>query len=113
MGERSNRELLLISDTRAMNITVELTPDSHPRFWALYHQEPEDMRQNNSPIHLWVRRFTLYSNETYAKMSHEKIVGPITWEHHELFPELQIGYDSRGIRWLLEPVPLYVYNIDG
>lgn len=88
-------------------VIVEETTDKQPRVWALYKPEPEEYVTNNAQIHMWFRRFELFTYEALAKKILEKRIGmKVIWQHHNLFPELQLGTDERGFRWLLEPVPI-------
>jgi hypothetical protein len=105
-----NRLVLVREDSETYygeHYFIEETVDKQPRLWALYKPTSLCDIGNDAPLHLWIRRFDLYITEEAAKQAlNERINGKVLWRHHELFPELQIGVDDRGFRWLLEPVPI-------
>lgn len=87
---------------------LDRTPDGHLQVWLLYRPEPFVWASNDDvATHLWIRRAELYSSEERAKQGLERLIGlTVSWYQHSLFPELQIGRDPRGFRWLLCPAPI-------
>ncbi len=90
----------------------ERTPDGHPRVWLLYHPEPfAPGSDDDRAIHLWVRRCDVFTSHHAAIAHLYALLGPdlaasVKWREHELFPELTVGVDRRGHRWLLTWAPV-------
>lgn len=90
----------------------ERTPDGHPKVWLLYRPEPfAPGSDDDRAIHLWVRRCDVFTSERAALSHLYALLGPdlaasVRWREHELFPELTVGVDRRGCRWLLTWAPV-------
>lgn len=90
----------------------ERTPDGHPQVWLLYRPEPfAPGGDDDRAIHLWVRRCDVFTTQRAALAHLYGLLGPdlaasIRWKEHELFPELTVGVDRRGHRWLLTWAPV-------
>lgn len=90
----------------------ERTPDGHPKVWLLYRPEPfAPGSDDDRAIHLWVRRCDVFTSQRAALAHLYALLGPdlaasVRWREHELFPELTVGVDRRGCRWLLTWAPV-------
>lgn len=85
---------------------MEYTVDGHPQVWLLYQPEPFEFGSDDDrSIHLWVRRCRVFFSRQAAIDHLKSILGhEVVWKpYNELFPELWIGVDYRGVRWLMEP----------
>lgn len=90
-------------------LLTERTPDGEPRVWLLYQPEPYPHGgHEDRAIHLWVRRASVYPSQESAILGLERLLGhTVAWRKYDpLFPELWIGIDHRGYRWLMEPAPV-------
>jgi len=88
---------------------TERTPDGHPQVWLLYSPEPFRIDSpEEREINLWVRRCSVYpTRERAIEALNERLGDNVAWRpYHPLFPELWIGIDRRGARWLMEAAPV-------
>lgn len=88
---------------------VERTPDGHFQVWCLYQPEPfPHGSDDDRSIHLWVRRASVFTSKELAVHHLAGLIGEMVEfrPYDPLFPELLIGRDSRGKRWLMEPAPV-------
>lgn len=97
----------------AIDVTHQLalgtTPDGHAEVVLLYSPEPFEFGSDDDrSIHLWVRRCSVHSSRENAIDHLNGILSDdVQWRPYDpLFPELWIGFDSRGSRWLLESAPV-------
>lgn len=87
----------------------EQTPDGLPQVWLLYTPEPYPHGgHEDQAIHLWVRRCSVFTSQQAAIVHLDNLLGhQVPWRKYDpLFPELWIGIDYRGYRWLMEPAPV-------
>lgn len=87
----------------------ERTPDGHTQVWLLYRPEPHEIDSDDErSIHLWVRRANVFTSQQYAVLFLASLIGEMVEfrPYDPLFPELWIGHDSRGHRWLMCPAPV-------
>lgn len=100
---------MVASSSRFVLNLPERTPDGYAQVWLLYKPEPysPDSPQERE-INLWVRRCSIFSSKQAAIDYLNGILGQeVAWRPYDpLFPELWIGFDSRGSRWLMEPAPV-------
>lgn len=90
-------------------LVLGTTPDGLPEVWLLYSPEPYPHGgHEDQALYLWVRRCSVYPSQESAILGLERILGHVVcWSPYDpLFPELWIGIDHRGYRWLLEPAPV-------
>ena len=91
------------------NLVLGTTPDGHPEVWLLYSPEPYPPGSyDDRAIPLWVRRANVFSSREAAMIHPERLTGYVVeWRPYDpLFPELWVGTDGRGARWLMEPAPI-------
>ena len=87
----------------------ERTPDGHPQVWLLYRPEPFEFDSDDDrSIHSWVRRCDVFTSQATAMAFLDALLGhQVHWRlYNELFPELWIGNDHRGYRWLMQNAPV-------
>lgn len=86
----------------------ERTPDGYAQIWLLYSPEPFEFDSDDDrSIHLWVHRASVFTSQAAAMGHPERLTGyPVEWRQYGPFPELWIGFDSRGSRWLCEAAPV-------
>ena len=75
------------------------------KVWLLYRPEPfHPDSDDNQAIHLWIRRCEVFSERENIDKYLKLLLGfEVTFRKHELFPELEIGFDERGFRWFVCP----------
>lgn len=104
--------MLLDERHKADRVDVELqrSPDGHPQVWLLYRPEPFELDSDDeTSIHLWVRRADVFTSRDAATAHLAGLVGhPVGFDPYDpLFPELWIYRDrGRAQRWLLCPAPV-------
>lgn len=90
-------------------IVLGTTPDGHGQVWLLYRPEPfEPGGDDDRSIHLWVRRADVFTSRETAIEYLDVLIGrQVHWRLYDpIFPELWIGVDGRGYRWLMCPAPI-------
>lgn len=90
-------------------IVLGTTPDGNAEVWLLYTPEPYPHGgHEDRAIHLWVRRCSVHTSRVEAIAHLDNLLGhQVPWRKYDpLFPELWIGEDHRGKRWLMEPAPV-------
>ena len=74
------------------------------KIWLLYRPEPFPFNgDDDRSIHVWLRRCEVFTSREGIDEYFQKLNINIKWQTHELFFELEIGYDNRGYRWLICP----------
>lgn len=73
------------------------------KIWLLYRPEPFEFDSDDDrSIHLWVRRCEVFTKRELIDSYFPKLGITIRgWRRHELFPEIEIGHDIRGFRWII------------
>lgn len=73
------------------------------KVWLLYRPEPFTFNSDDDrAIHLWVRRCEIFTERHLIDEYFPKLGIQIHgWQQHELFPEIEIGRDTRGFRWII------------
>jgi hypothetical protein len=86
----------------------EQTPDGDAQVWLLFSP---GLFTLTPALHDWTTPCQVFTSQLaatghLAALLGEPLASSLRWEQHPLFPELAIGTDSRGYRWLLVSAPV-------